>query len=87
MIKKPTKKPIIAIDVDDVLSDSLDALRIEVNKRVGADLQRRDYHIAADYEGYFLKVWEKYGLEGRITMEDLNADKTHSRSAMVPVGC
>ncbi len=78
------RKPIIAIDVDDVLSESLDALRREVNKRVGTEFELHDYHIEADYHGYAQEVWQRLGLDNRISMDELNADKTETRSNMEP---
>lgn len=74
-------KPIIAIDIDDVLARGTESLRLEVNKRLGVDLQPEHYAIPGEYWDYYERVWEANGLSGRITMEELNpqmvADQSH----------
>ena len=74
-------KEIIAIDIDDVLANSTDSLRQEVNKRLGVNLLPEHYLTDGDYMDYYEKVWERHGIDGRITMDELDpqmkADQSH----------
>lgn len=64
-------KPIIAIDIDDVLADSTEALRLVVNKRLGVNLSKEDYQTPGDYWNHYNDVWKRHGLEGRISLDDI----------------
>lgn len=74
-------KPIIAIDVDDVLAHSTESLRQVVNARTGANLQPEHFQVPGTYWGYYKKVWETHGLADKVTMEELSpqmaADQSH----------
>ena len=50
-------KPIIAVDIDDVLADSTDALRRVINERLGVNLTPEDYLIKEDYWDHYEEVW------------------------------
>lgn len=64
-------KKTIAIDIDDVLADSTEALRLVVNKRLGVNLSPEDYQIPGDYWNHYEEVWAKHGLGDRINLDDL----------------
>jgi len=66
------QKPIIAVDIDDVLAQSTDALRLTVNERLGINLQPQHYQIPGDYWGYYEYVWAEQGIEDRISMDDIH---------------
>ncbi len=52
-------KPKIAVDIDDVISDSTETIRLVVNNHLGIDLQPDDYRsVEADYWGYYEAVWQ-----------------------------
>jgi len=56
-------KPTIAIDIDDVIADSTDALRVLVNERTGATLTCQQYiDVGGEYWGYYERVWQSHGL-------------------------
>lgn len=78
----PTK-PTIAIDIDDVISQSTESLRLEVNKRLNINLQPGHYAVPGTYIGYYDKVWESNGLTGRITLEDLSPQMVTDQSHML----
>jgi len=65
------KKPVIAIDVDDVLADSVEAYRLQVNARTGADLQPEHYRISGPYWKYFETVWQMHGIADKVPAEEL----------------
>ncbi len=51
------KKPIIAVDVDDVLFPTNDVMRQFINDTFGTNHTEDDYKIAEEYKGYWEKVW------------------------------
>lgn len=73
-------KPIIAIDIDDTIADSTEALRRRVNDRFGVDLALNDYRIKADYWGYYESVWSLHGLADRARHDDFAAEMVEDQS-------
>ncbi len=64
------KKPILAIDIDDVLANSTESLRLVVNKHAGVNLSPKHYKVPADgYRGYYDKVWSAHNVQ--VTMGEL----------------
>lgn len=51
-------KPIIAVDIDDVLADSTESVRNVVNDLLGVALEPQHYHVSGEYEHYHKKIWE-----------------------------
>jgi 5'(3')-deoxyribonucleotidase len=76
------KKQIIAVDIDDVLADSTEALRLEVNQRLGIGLQAEHYNIAAPYWGYYEQVWKQHG--ANITLDELDSQMEASQMHVAP---
>lgn len=73
-------KPIIAVDIDDVISDSTDAMRRRVNRRTGNNLEAKHYKVPHEgYWGYYERVWKTHGVN--ISYDDLaeemEADQSH----------
>jgi uncharacterized HAD superfamily protein len=64
------KRPIIALDIDDVLAGSMTAVRLMVNKQLGVELQPEHYAVAGDYWGYYESIWASHGLA--ISFDDLD---------------
>ena len=58
-------KPVIAIDIDDVLGDELEAVRQFVNQYRGLRLSRADYLVAGEYWAYWESVWGVDKEEGK----------------------
>lgn len=54
-------RPLIAIDIDDVVSDSLEATRAWANARAGLDLQPEHYSVEEDYWHYYNRIWLTHG--------------------------
>ena len=77
-------KKIIAIDIDDVLADSTDALRRVVNKRLDVNLSPEDYYLEGDYWDQYSKIWKRHGLEGRISLSDIEPMMVVSQSHVLP---
>ena len=79
------KKPIIAVDIDDVLAQSTDSLRQVVNAHLGVDLPPEAYDIPVDYWGYYEAVWEANGLGGRISLDVLDPQMKADQSHVTPM--
>jgi 5'(3')-deoxyribonucleotidase len=77
-------KSIIAVDVDDVLADSTDALRRVVNERLSTNLSPEDYRVKGDYWQYYETVWQKNGLTDRISLDDLEPMMIENQSHVEP---
>jgi 5'(3')-deoxyribonucleotidase len=75
-----SKKQIIAVDIDDVLAQGTESLRLEVNKRLGVHLLPEHYQVPGPYWGYYEQVWETHGLADRITMAELNPQMEQDQS-------
>lgn len=57
-------KPVIAIDVDDVLSSQIDAFIEFSNKNFGTNLGIQDFQDPGEYWSYYSKVWKLSKEEG-----------------------
>lgn len=55
-------KQIIAVDIDDVLAGTTEALRLSVNEATGLQLTEADYQVPAAYWGFYEHVWTRAGL-------------------------
>lgn len=78
------KKQIIAVDIDDVIALGTESLRLQVNKRLGTNLQPKHYAIPGEYWGYYDRVWQLNGLADRISLEDLNPQMLVDQSHVPP---
>lgn len=77
-------KPIIAIDIDDVLANSTDALRRVVNKRLRVDLLPEHYKIPGDYWNHYETVWQVHGLEDKISLADIEPMMVKNQNHVLP---
>jgi uncharacterized HAD superfamily protein len=75
----------IAVDIDDVLSSSTDAVRVFVNSRFGVDLDEQHYRIEAEYWGYYESVWAQHGIDESSLMDDFHGGLTTDQSSISPV--
>lgn len=76
-------KPLIAVDIDDTIADSSEALRLEVNRAYDVDLSRNDYYVDTDVIGYYDRVWENAGLQ--VSFEGLTTDLSIDQSHIKPI--
>ena len=75
-------KQIIAVDIDDVLADSTESLRKEVNRSFGVDLQPEHYRVPGEYAGYYDRVWAAYGVP--TSLVELNPQMIKDQSHVEP---
>jgi len=52
------KRQTIAVDIDDVLTPTNDAIRVYVNEHFGANFSVEDHTQPGDYVGYFERIWQ-----------------------------
>jgi len=78
------KKPIIAVDIDDVLADSTESLRLLVNKHYGVNLPRDQYLRPGPYWGYYEQVWQINGLGDKVSLKELNPMMEVDQSHVIP---
>lgn len=57
-----TDKPTIAIDIDDVIADTNEAMRAWTNSKSNKELTATDFNIKGDYWGYYERVWAMHDL-------------------------
>lgn len=67
---QPTRKT-IAIDIDDVVAMTSDAIRVWANEKTGLALTEEDYRIGdADYWNYYEAVWQRHGIADQLSFGD-----------------
>lgn len=67
-------RKVIAVDIDDVLADSTETVRLLVNERTGANLSRDDYMSTGEYWQYYEQVWAKHGLSSQFSYADIEGE-------------
>jgi|GEM_PF-1087902 len=72
----------IAIDIDDVVAKTTEAVRLWANQIGGVELAAEDYFITeAGYWNYYEAVWRAHSLEGTLSFADflktLNVNQAH----------
>ena len=65
-------KPLITIDIDDVLADTTNAIRLAVNSHLGLTLTPEQYKVSGEYWGYYEYVWREAGIHGKVTLKDID---------------
>jgi 5'(3')-deoxyribonucleotidase len=75
----------LAIDIDDVLANSNDAVRLFVNQVRGVDLNEEHYLIEAEYWGFYEKVWEQHGIDPIDLLSDFHQTQITDQSDIRPI--
>ena len=73
-------KKVIAVDIDDVIADSTETLRIIVNTRTGANLESGHYKVPmGSYWGYYERIWRSHDVDitYRELEEEMEIDQSH----------
>ena len=78
-------KKVLAVDIDDVLADSTEALRVRVNKFLSVNIEKQHYKVDGPYWHYYEHVWENQGIADKVSHEALEADMEHGQSHVLPV--
>lgn len=77
-------KPLIAVDIDDVLADESSVIRPFINERFNLQLSKADYEIPGAYRGYWERVWGVSAVEGRQMYDEYVASGAKSALHTVP---
>jgi len=78
-------KPVIAVDIDDVLVQGTESLRQRVNDLLGINLSPEDYAVPGGYSSYYEQVWQAHGVADQIQWADLDAEMVRDQSHMLAV--
>lgn len=68
----------IAFDIDDVIADGTEIIRVAVNDRFGLSLTAEDYNVEGDYWGYYERVWQSHGLD--LELPEVEGDMADDQS-------
>jgi 5'(3')-deoxyribonucleotidase len=75
----------IAIDIDDVLANSTDALRLFINQSRGVDLTEEHYRIEAQYWGFYESVWSQHGIDPTNLLKEFHGRQVTDQSDIRPI--
>lgn len=78
------KKPVIVVDIDDVLSDENNAVLEYINQAYGLRLTPADYDIEAEYWGYWEKVWGVDRVDGERWFSSYIASGVKAKHVVLP---
>ncbi len=77
-------REIIAVDIDDVLTDSVESLRPQILQLTGLNIDASTYHRSpGEYGKVYEATWERLGLG--IAYQDLPSNMARDQSHMVPM--
>mgnify|MGYP003452837116 CR=1 FL=1 len=74
-------KPVIAIDIDDVIADSTELVRRLTNQVTGASLTTEHFRVPAAYSRYYEHVWSSNNLD--MSFDKLDSNMKLDQSHMV----
>ena len=63
----------IAIDIDDVLADTTDALRLWSNELSGSNLTEEHFKEEGEYWGYYERVWDQHNISDVLRYADFHS--------------
>ena len=78
-------KPIISIDIDDVIADTTEATRLWANDVTGRELSESDYKIEGEYWDYYEHVWYEAGLDHLVKFDDFVPKMSSDQSFITPI--
>jgi uncharacterized HAD superfamily protein len=81
---KPKSKPIIAVDVDDVLSAQNEAIRLFGNKKYGHSHTKEDFLVEGEYWTYWERIWGVDPEEGQRRLDDFHAAEGTMNQELMP---
>lgn len=59
----------IAIDIDDVVANTIDAVRLWANMETGVEINDEAYHTDDDYWNYYNAIWQRHGVDDKLNFE------------------
>jgi len=82
-MSQTVNKPVIAVDVDDVLGAENDAVRTFINEHYGHDHTPEDYLVEGEYWGYWESIWGVHPEEARERLEAFLASPAKDKLKLV----
>lgn len=82
---KTANRTIIAVDIDDVLANTTDSLRLFVNQRHGIALTEDHYRIEGEYWSYYETVWEQHGIDEPGLKDAFHSGMHVDQSKIMPI--
>ena len=79
------KRQKIAVDIDDVLADSTDALRILVNESTSVQLEQHHYRVPGEYWSYYDRIWAEHGIADEVELSELERGMVEDQSHIRPI--
>jgi len=76
-------KPVIAVDIDDVLAAENEGIREFTNRKYGLNHTPEDYLIEGDFKGYWEKIWQLNETEAKKHYEDFLKSSTKAHLQVV----
>lgn len=64
-----TSKPIIALDIDEVLANIIDMVRLWANELTGKSLTPSDYYTNDEFWNYYNTIWQRHGISDAVNFE------------------
>lgn len=77
-------KPTIVIDIDDVLSETNEAMRLHVNDHFGTNHQAEHFEVPGPYFGYWERVWRVSDEEANQRYQSFTSMGMRRRLAVTP---
>ncbi|HSH18138.1 MAG TPA: hypothetical protein VK978_02035 [Candidatus Saccharimonadales bacterium] len=75
-------KQIIAFDIDDVLADSTEYWRVQINRRAGLQLEPEHWRVSGEYSGYYTRIWEEHGISHVFSVDEIDAQMETDQSGL-----
>ena len=70
----------IAIDIDDVVADSIARVREWANQKTGKKLETHHYHTDDEYWKYYDSIWLRHGIADQLVFEDYMTELDQDQS-------
>lgn len=67
-------RQLIAVDIDDVIADSTESVRLLANERTGSNLKKDHYRIPGEYWDYYERVWRQHDLHDKVSLQELGQE-------------
>lgn len=76
----PIQKSTVAIDIDEVLANILEYIRLWANDLTGSSLSPEDYHTDDEFWSYYNTIWERHGLADQVNFDMVLQKMTDDQS-------
>lgn len=64
-----SQKKLVAIDIDEVLANIIEFVRLWANEKTGSELQPEHYYTYDDFWNYYNSIWERHGLAEQVNFD------------------